>query len=394
MNVRFSRKAVLSAVAVASVLLLGWLATSQGPLAPTRVTLAKVQLGPLLASTFGIGTVEARRSYALGPTTASRVARVLVDQGDAVTVGQLLAELDPVDLDDRVASGRLVAQRAASAVRAAQAELVAAQSRARVAVASARRSAELRARGFFSQEAADAKQQEANAATAAVDATAAQVAAARRDHERALADVAGVGKLRAQALLASPVDGIVSARLFEPGSTIVAGQAVLQVIDPASLWVRARIDQGQAGGVRVGQSAEIVLRSDAKRAYPGEVQRVDWLSDSVAEERIVNVAFAAIPDTLSIGELVEVIIGTAELPDALWLPAAAVKRVDRQDGVWRIKDGRVAFHPVEVGISTLDGRSQILAGLAAGDEVVVHSEQALQPDAKVRVVVAIVGARR
>ncbi|WP_299070770.1 efflux RND transporter periplasmic adaptor subunit [Accumulibacter sp.] len=394
MNSRFSRKAVLSAVAAASVLLLGWLATSQGPLAPTRVTLAKVQQGPLLASTFGIGTVEARRSYALAPTMASRVARVLVDQGDAVAAGELLAELDPVDLDDRVASGRFVAQRAASAVRAAQAQLAEAQSRARVAVASARRSAQLRARGFFSQEATDAKQQEANAATAAVDATTAQLTAARRDHERALADVAGVGKLRAQARLMSPVDGIVSARLFEPGSTIVAGQAVLQVIDPASLWVRARIDQGQAGGVRVGQSAEIVLRSDAKRVYPGEVQRVDWLSDSVAEERIVNVGFMAIPDALSIGELVEVTIGTAELPDALWLPAAAVKRVDRKDGVWRIKDGRVTFHPVEVGITTLDGRSQILAGLAAGDEVVVHSEQALQPDAKVRVVAAIVGAKR
>ena len=394
MNSRFSRKAVLSVVAVASVLLLAWLATSQGPLAPTTVTLAKVQQGPLLASTFGIGTVEARRSYALAPTMASRVARVLVDQGDAVAAGELLAELDPVDLDDRVASGRFVAQRAASAVRAAQAQLAEAQSRARVAVASARRSAQLRARGFFSQEATDAKQQEANAATAAVDATTAQLTAARRDHERALADVAGVGKLRAQARLMSPVDGIVSARLFEPGSTIVAGQAVLQVIDPASLWVRARIDQGQAGGVRVGQSAEIVLRSDAKRVYPGEVRRVDWLSDSVAEERIVNVAFAAIPDALSIGELVEVTIGTAELPDALWLPAAAVKRVDRKDGVWRIKDGRVTFHPVEVGITTLDGRSQILAGLAAGDEVVVHSEQALQPDAKVRVVAAIVGAKR
>ena len=178
MNLRFSGKAVLSAVTVASVLLLGWLATSQGPLAPTRVTLAKVQLGPLLESTFGIGTVEARRSYALGPTTASRVARVLVDQGDAVAAGQLLAELHPVDLDDRVASGRIVAQRAASAVRAAQAELVAAQSRALVAVASARRSAELRARGFFSQEATDAKQQEANVATAVADATAAQLAAA------------------------------------------------------------------------------------------------------------------------------------------------------------------------------------------------------------------------
>ncbi|MCB1941695.1 MAG: efflux transporter periplasmic adaptor subunit, partial [Candidatus Accumulibacter sp.] len=111
-------------------------------------------------------------------------------------------------------------------------------------------------------------------------------------------------------------------------------------------------------------------------------------------ERIVNVGFKAIPDALSIGELVEVTIATAELPNALWLPAAAVKRVDRQDGVWRIRDGRVVFHPVAIGITTLDGRSEILAGLAAGDEVIVHSEQALQPEAKVRVVAAIVGARR
>ena len=67
----------------------------------------------------------------------------------------------------------------------------------------------------------------------------------------------------------SPVDGVVSARLVEPGTTVVAGQAVLQVIDPATLWIKARIDQGQAGGVRVGQPAEIVLRSDPKRAYRG-----------------------------------------------------------------------------------------------------------------------------
>lgn len=83
-------------------------------------------------------------------------------------------------------------------------------------------------------------------------------------------------------------------------------------------------------------------------------------------------------------------IATAELADVLWLPAAAVKRIDQQDGVWQIRDGHVAFHPVAVGITTLDGRSQIVDGLASGDEVVVHSEQALRPDAKVKAVTAIV----
>ena len=186
---------------------------------------------------------------------------------------------------------------------------------------------------------------------------------------------------------------MVSARLVEPGTTIVAGQAVLQVIDPATLWIKARIDQGQAGGVRVGQPAEIVLRSDANRTYRGEVQRVDWVSDAVTEERIVNVGFAARPEGISVGELVEVTIRTAELPDARSIPAAAVKRLNRQDGVWRFAAGRVTFRPVKVGITTLDGRSQILDGLNVGDAVVVHSEQALQPDAKVKVVAAIVRAK-
>lgn len=390
MNLKFGRTATLIGLGVGIVVLLGWLVTSQGPLAPIKVTVAKVAQGPLVARTFGIGTVEARRSYALGPTLASRVMRVLVDQGDAVKAGQLVAELDPVDLTDRVTSGELAAERAASAILAAQAQLVEAQSRAQIATSVARRYADLRAQGFVSQEAADAKAHEANAAQAGVDAATAQVAVARRDHERAQADVAGIGKLRTQARLVSPVDGVVSARLIEPGTTVVAGQAVLQVIDPATLWVKARIDQGQSGGVHVGQPAEIVLRSDPQRAYRGEVQRVDWVSDAVTEERIVNVGFASRPVGVSVGELVEVTINIAELANVRSVPAAAVKRVDRQDGVWLFTKGSVTFRPVKVGITTLDGRSQVFDSLGDGDEVIVHSEQALKPDARVKVVTAIV----
>ena len=390
MNVKLGRNATLVAVGIGVALVLGWLVTTQGPLAAARVTVASVEQGPLIASTFGIGTVEARRSYALGPTVTSRVLRVLVDHGDAVKAGQLVAELDPIDLADRVTSAERAAERAASTIRAAEAQLAEAQSRAQLATSGARRYAELRAQGFVSQEAADAKTHEANAARAGVDAAGAQVAAARRDHERAQADVAGVGKLRTQARLASPVDGVVSARLVEPGTTVVAGQAVVQVIDPSTLWVRARIDQAQSGGVRAGQPAEIVLRSDPKRAYRGRVQRVDWVSDAVTEERIVNVDFDARPEGIPVGELVEVTIRVAELATVRSIPAAAVKRVDRQDGVWQVNAGRATFKPVKVGLTTLDGRSQILDGLADGDQVVVHSEQALLPDARVKVVPAIV----
>jgi HlyD family secretion protein len=391
MSRNLGRKSTLAAVGVA--VLLGWLVTSHGPLAPAKVTTEKVVQGPVVAETFGIGTVEARRSYAVGPTIASRVARVLVDQGDAVKAGQLVAELDPVDLGDRLVSGQLAAQRAASAIRAAEAQLAEARSRAQLAASSARRYGELRAQGFVSQEAADARVHEANAATSAVDAAAAQRTAAQRDRERALADAAGIGKLRAQMRLVSPVDGIVSARLVEPGTTLVAGQAVVQVIDPATLWIRARIDQGQSGGVRVGRHAVFVLRSDPGRDYRGQVERVDWVSDAVTEERIVNVGFASRPEAMSIGELVEVTIRTADLANVRSVPSAAVKRIDRQEGVWQVDAGRVVFRPVKIGVTTLNGRSQIIDGLGVGDEVVVHSERRLQPQMRVNVVPIVVAGR-
>ncbi len=389
MNAGWRAKATFVTAGLGLALTLAWLASTQGPLAPTKVTLARVEEGALVAGSFGIGSVEARRSYALGPTVASRVARVLVDQGDTVKAGQLLAELDPVDLDERVAGAQIAVERAASAIRAAEAQLAEARSRAEVARASARRYAELRAQGFVSKEAADTKEHDSTAAQAAADAAAAQLAVTQRDRERARADMAATSKLRAQARLASPVDGVVSARLIEPGTTIVAGQAVLQVIDPASLWFRARFDQGVAGGLRPGQAAEIVLRSEPGRARRGWVERVDLVSDAVTEERIVNVAFAERPERVSVGELGEVTIRAAELTGARWVPAAAVKRVQLQTGVWQLEDERLAFRPVKFGITTLDGRSQVLDGLPAGAQVVVHSERELNARSQVRVVPAL-----
>jgi HlyD family secretion protein len=165
---------------------------------------------------------------------------------------------------------------------------------------------------------------------------------------------------------------------------------VVQIIDPSSLWVRARIDQGQAGGVRVGQPADVLLRADPGRIQRGEVQRIDWVSDAVTEERIVNVGFVERPPAMSVGDLVEVTIQVARAAGVRHVPAAAVKRVARTDGVWIVADGRVEFRAVKAGITTLDGRTEILDGLAAGDAIAVHSSRPLEAGRKVQVVPAIV----
>ena len=370
--------------------LFGWVVTTQGPLAPIKITVVKPKTDTLTTSVFGIGTVEARRSYVLGPTTPSRVSEVLVDVGDRVQAGQLLAQMDAVDLDDRVNSARLAAERAENAIQAAQATLEEAISRHKLAQADLVRYEEMRKDKFVSEQDILNKRYEVDATRAAVDAANANLQVARYDQERALSDANGVRKLREQLRLFSPVDGIVTARHAEPGSTIVAGQAVVEVIDPTSLWVSARIDQRQAGAVRVDQRAEVILRSAPKEVQQAQVARIDWVSDPVTEERRVNLSFSQIPNNVPVGELVEVTIWTEAIDNAQWIPAAARRRVEQQEGVWVLNDKRITFRRVKFGISTLDGRLQILDGLLPNEAVVVHSQKPLSAESDIKVVATLV----
>ena len=133
---------------------------------------------------------------------------------------------------------------------------------------------------------------------------------ARQEQLRLKADQDGVRQQRGNLRLLAPRDGLVTSRDAEPGSTVIAGQAVLRLVEPDSLWVKARLDQGRSRGLAVGQAADIVLRSNASTHHPGKVARIEPVSDSVTEERIAQIAFEHIPEGLSVGEMTEVTVQT------------------------------------------------------------------------------------
>jgi RND family efflux transporter MFP subunit len=384
----FNRKTKLIALGVGIFLVVAWVALTQGPLSAVKVTVEKIQVGDLASSVFGVGTLQARHSYSLAPTMTSRVKDVLVDHGDTVEAGQVLAEMDPVDLDEKLAGSRRVVAKTANAIQVAEAQTSETKSRLSLIEATVVRYQDLHARGFVSQEMLDAKLHEKNSASAALAVAEANLEGAREEHARAQAETRGIGKARELTRLVSPIDGVVVARLVEPGSTVVGGQVVLQVVDPKSLWIETRIAQHQAGLVRVGQAAEVVLRSRPNDPIPGRVSRIDMVSDAVTEERIVNVAVST--SASGIGEYAEVTLRQPAVKNARSIPSAAVKRVDGQQGVWILQDGGAQFRPVKTGIVTMDGRTQILEGLADDDTVIVYSQQPMRPGLEVKVVAALV----
>lgn len=382
------QKIKLLMVSGAVLALFLWVLMTQGPLSSVKVTVEQVQTGDLTNSVFGVGTVQARHHHDLAPTMTGRVRNVFVDQGEMVKAGQVLAEMDPVDLDEKLAVGRRMVDKSLNVIRAAEAQLSEAQSRLKTVEASLVRYQELRNDGFISKEMFDAKLHEQHAAQAAAVAAVANLAAARDEHARAEAELRGIAKARAQMQLVSPIDGVVTLRRIEPGSTVAGGQLALQVVDTAQLWVETRIAQQQAGQVHAGQTAQIVLRSRPHAPVEGKVARVDRVSDAVTEERIVNVTLD-MPDT-SLGEYAEVTIALPVMKQVRNIPSAAVKTVSGQTGVWVLQDDEVRFKPVRIGLATLDGRSQILEGLDDGETVIVHSQQSLRAGLTVKAVHALV----
>ena len=393
LDAAMKRKLALVVLGVLLLVALVFVVMRSSPLAPTRVTVQPVQSATLAPALFGIGTVEARRAYLIGPTAAGRVLRVQVDVGDAVRAGQLLAEMDPVDVDERLAALDAGIARSGSVAAAAAAQRQDALAKKELAAINARRYADLADRNFISASGLEARLQEQTSAVAGVAAAEANLAAARQDMTRLTAERAALRQQRDNVRLLAPADGVVTSRDAEPGSTVVAGQAVVKLVDPASLWLKVRFDQGRSGGLAAGLRADIVLRSSPAQPLPGRVARVEAVSDSITEERVAQVAFDSLPAGVSIGELAEVTVNLPATAPALVVPNASLQRQGGQTGVWLADGSALRFAPVRLGQAVLDGRVQVLEGLNAGDAVVVYSEKELGAGSRIKVVDRIAGSQ-
>ena len=390
MNPQTSRRLLLGGLALALVAALAFVALRTGPLAPIKVQVVEVKKGSVSPAIFGIGQVEAQRSWMVGPTVAGRVLGVKVDVGQAVLPGQALAEMDPVDLDQRLAALDASLARAQSAQQASGAQVADAQARRALAAANLKRNQDLANQNFISAGALEARSQEVASANAGVAAAQANLGGSAQDITRLRAERAALAQQRGNLKLVAPAAAVVTAREAEAGTTVVAGQAVLRLMDPASLWVKLRVDQGRSAGLAPGLVARITLRSRPGEVLAGKVARVEALADAVTEERLAMVAFDALPAGVSVGEMAEVTLALPATPEGLLLPNAALQQQNGQTGVWRLAGSGLAFMRVTPGVQGLDGTVLVTpadgATLTEGERVVLYSQGALKPDARISVV--------
>jgi HlyD family secretion protein len=331
---------------------------------------------------FGIGTVEAQVVSKVGFQLAGKIVAVSADQGDVVKAGAVLAKLDDDAQRAKVLKSEAALQQAAANLLRVQSQ----RDRADVAFqqkknVNARRQS-LVGRGAVSQEAAEDAQAAEDIARSDLKVVEADVAVARVLQDDAAAQHRIDTVLLAQHELRAPFDARVIARHKELGGVANAGEAVFTLIEPGSIWVRAYVDEALAGGLALGQTAHVRLRSESDNLVEAEVVRIDQENDRVTEERRIYVRCRACNPQHQLrylGEQAEVEVVKKTIPQGRFLPLKFVEGYDGRSGtVWLIENGRLARRKLQFGERLLDGRVQVLADLPQDVAIVADNGPGLR----------------
>ncbi len=200
-----------------------------------------------------------------------RLAEVLVDEGDKVTRGQLLARIDTRTMEAQRSQAEAEVLRARENYAAAQASVQLRQSELLLASQELKRVREIYQRKFASQQLLDQQQARYDTATSAVVAARAQLAAIKAAIGTAEAQVAQLTSEIDDSSLRAPIDGIIQLRLAEPGEVLGAGGRVLMLIDPSDQYMNLYLPAAATGRLTVGDQARIVLDALPEQALPAKI---------------------------------------------------------------------------------------------------------------------------
>jgi cobalt-zinc-cadmium efflux system membrane fusion protein len=296
------------------------------------------------------GTVEANQQLTqqVTPLVSGRVDQVGAALGDRVRAGSVLAILSSPEVAEM--HGKLI-------------EAEARETLAASTLTRAKRLAELGATAGKDLAAAEAEAQVAKAEVRHLENSLLALGAVQessRDH-----NIAAVA-------LTSPIDGVVTERMVNPGSGVEPGKPVFTVANLSELWVIASVPESQVASLEPGDGAEVRAAALGNRALHGKVSFIDPNLNEETRTARVRVSVANPNEVLKAGMFCEVTL-TPKAPAGdpqLMVPEDALQRLGERTVVFVDEgSGKFRVHDVELG-DKVDGYRVVVTGLTAGDRVV------------------------
>ncbi len=335
---------------------------------PVPVTAVAVGRGTIVAEVFGTGTLEARLQASISPKISGRIREVLVDQGDQVGKGQLLARLDDEELKQQVA----VAKAGVAAAQASIDRLAADRRRVEAIVVQAKRKHDrvklLAGRNAATEGALDEAVEGLAIGEADISRAEAALVEGRQHLVAAQETLRFHEARRSDTQISAPFDGLIVRRQREPGDVVVPGTAMLTLISTEELWVSAWVDETEMDRLSSDLPARVVFRSEPDQSWPGQVARLGREADRETREFIVDVFVKELPQNWAVGQRAEVYIETDRREDVVVLSADQLLKKNGRPGVYVRNANYAAWREISIGIRSTD-TVEVTDGLKPGDIV-------------------------
>jgi HlyD family secretion protein len=205
---------------------------------------------------------------------AGRVEEVLVEEGDQVSAGQVLARLDTAELRASQARARAEVASAEQGIAEAEALIIQRENELSFAQQQLARANELIKNNNISREQLDQRRADRNVAQAALSAAKARLVSAQRNVEAAEAELDRIGIQISDSVIKAPIDGRVQYRLAEPGEVLSGGGPLITIIDLTDVYMTVFLPTRQAGLAFVGNEARIILDAAPNFVIPAKVSFV------------------------------------------------------------------------------------------------------------------------
>lgn len=369
---------------------------------PVAVEVAEVGKGPLQVTIEEQGKTRVRDRFVVSAPVQGKLKRILLEPGDAVRAGKTLLAIvepaDPVLLDPRTVNELQARVRTAQAnLELAESREVTLQAQLRYAQSEVRRLRLLEPGLHISQQAMEAAETEQQSLQSQLRSAEKATQVARFELEQARAALRQFqgrvqnGSQFQPVRLYSPVDGSVLEVMQKSETVVTPGTPLVKVGDPARLEVVADLLSSDA--VKVRRGAEVTIEQwGGETQLQGRVRLVEpsgftKISALGVEEQRVNVIIdpaQPLEDWARLGDgyRVEVHIVVWENEEVLQVPLSALFRSSNQWNVFVNRQGTAELRAVEIGHRSLL-KAEVLSGLEAGEEVIVHPPEELESGRKI-----------
>lgn len=336
------------------------------------VTTVTATTGSIQSSLEISGTLTPLSRVAVKPKLPGTIERMMVDIGDAVTMGQTIATIDRREIDAQ-------ADAAVASVSVGKAALESAEAALANAVLERDRATNLFDKGALPRQRLDGAQTAHRSAVAQRDLAAANLAQAEAALRRAR-------EVQKNATITSPVTGYVVERNYDAGA-IPGDLPVVVVADMRQMKLEAGVSELEAGRLRVGLKAHVSVQAKPGEAFEGQLAAIAPEVDErnrhfKIDVRVPNANRALLSGMYATARIVE-----ATATGVVMVPKEAVMTRDGKRVVQKVTGDTLATVVVTEGLA--DGTHvQILTGLAAGDAVMADARRQIPAGAKVRGIAA------